>query len=189
MKTQLVEALEKSKENVVEEAKEALIKTDQAQKPPTQYDKYVEQVELMIEDEQSFGYHDLCKNLDEAYVPKEYGTKSIEDGLKMTLNSNLILPTDNLNPGESHKRTTSRETVGSDPSSNLSGSRDADKEIGNQGGKRKKKIKIDEKNPFLEFGVAIENFFKLEVYLIALFTICAILAIPQMGIFWSYNSR
>ena len=44
-------------------------------------------------------------------------------------------------------------------------------------------------NPFLQYGVAIENFFKLECYLIVVFFWLTVLSFAQMGIFASYKSN
>lgn len=44
-------------------------------------------------------------------------------------------------------------------------------------------------NPFLSYGVAIENFFNLEVWLIKIFFVLTLLALPQMIVFASYNSN
>jgi len=48
---------------------------------------------------------------------------------------------------------------------------------------------MNKNNPFLEYGVAIENFFNLEVYLIKIFCVLTLLALPQMVVFASYNSN
>ena len=53
---------------------------------------------------------------------------------------------------------------------------------------RKKKKKSKKTNPFLEYGVAIENFFNLETALIRIFFVLTLLCIPQMVIFACYDS-
>ena len=47
----------------------------------------------------------------------------------------------------------------------------------------------NKENPFLQYGVAIENFFNLEVQMIYIFFILTLLTLPQMGIFAAYNSN
>lgn len=55
---------------------------------------------------------------------------------------------------------------------------------------RDKKRKKKSKTPFLtEFGISIENFFKLECSLIGMFAVLSILAALQITIFSSYNSN
>lgn len=50
-----------------------------------------------------------------------------------------------------------------------------------------KKENLEEKHPFLKYGVAIENFFELEKWLIWTFLILTLMAIPQMTVFAVYN--
>ena len=61
-------------------------------------------------------------------------------------------------------------------------------DIGVEAKTTRKKKKSKQKNPFLEYGTAIENFFNLECALIGMFFVLTLLAIPQMIIFASYNS-
>jgi len=42
-------------------------------------------------------------------------------------------------------------------------------------------------NPFLEFGIAFENFFNLQVQLIKLLSIITLLALIQIGVFASFH--
>ena len=49
--------------------------------------------------------------------------------------------------------------------------------------------KPSDQNPYLQYGVAIENFFNLEVALIKIFCILSVLAIPQMIVFASYGAN
>lgn len=48
---------------------------------------------------------------------------------------------------------------------------------------------MNKNNPFLQYGVAIENFFNLEVWLIKIFFVLTLLSLPQMIVFASYNSN
>ena len=50
------------------------------------------------------------------------------------------------------------------------------------------KKKEKSKNPFIEYGVAFENFFNLEFSLITIFALLSLVAIFQMAIFFSYDS-
>ena len=50
-----------------------------------------------------------------------------------------------------------------------------------------KKRKNREKNPYLQYGVAIENFFNLEVQLIKIFCVLTLLAIPQMIVLYTFD--
>lgn len=55
---------------------------------------------------------------------------------------------------------------------------------------RDKKRKKKSKTPYLtEFGISIENFFKLECSLIGMFAVLSILAALQMIVFAAYNSN
>jgi len=55
--------------------------------------------------------------------------------------------------------------------------------------RQKKKKKQIDSNPYLQYGVAIENFFNLEVSLIKIFFFISLLSIPQMIILGTYNDN
>ena len=54
---------------------------------------------------------------------------------------------------------------------------------------RKKRKKTDKDKLFLEYGIAIENFFNLQKSMIKIYFILTLLAIPQMAVFASYNAN
>ena len=55
--------------------------------------------------------------------------------------------------------------------------------------KKKKMSEAQKANPFLEYGIAIENFFNLECRLILIYLIVTLIALPQMIIFATFDNQ
>lgn len=87
---------------------------------------------------------------------------------------------------EKEEPSISEETKNHDEPMDLNASKDGP---ASEEPRQKKKKKEIDSNPYLQYGVAIENFFNLEVALIKIFFFISLLSIPQMIILGTYNDN
>ena len=144
-------------------------------------DRYQEAAKKALEkDGDNLTYNTLIQKLDQAFIGENEPDIFIARGT--TALSSQITGQKTQLLSSYHTRQSSLVSLNSSNEDNVSLSRSESLNTT----RRKKKSK--QKNPFLEYGTAIENFFNLECHLIAMFFVLTLLAIPQMAVFLSYNA-